>query len=215
VLRRRQTILDACARNQTLGASDESTTHGRVLRAAVPMFAEMGFEACTMRHLGTAVNVRPPALYYHFASKEQIFLEAMWLLFGEFMVEVLEPLVVEPRESWLENVVRRHTRFQAKNPERATANDLLFQRQRLASRLEPEQFDEIRASAREYVRLVRDLASAMSGTEDAYRATVDANAIVSICDRTSQWFRHELPMTAEEVNDRTWQAVHRMLSAGP
>lgn len=212
VLRRRELILDACESHQTIVEPPGSNTHDRVLRVAIPMFAKMGFEACTMRHIATAVQVRPPALYYHFSSKEQIFIESMWLLFGEFFVEVLEPLVREPSDRWLENVVRRHTRSQTMNPQRATANDLLFQNEQLSQRLNPEQFGEIRLALREYVRLVRDLASALAGTTSRDRATVDANAIVAICDRTSQWYRPELSMTAEEVIDWTWDAVHRMLA---
>src|SRR5262249_10273663 len=115
-------------------------------------------------------------------------------------------------DGWLEGVIRRHTRLQIERSEEATSHDLLLQVERLALRVDAAQFQEIQSVLREYVRLVRDLAGTVSGTPGGSRATVDACAVVAICDRTSQWYRPGGEMSAERVIDLTWDCIRRLLA---
>ncbi len=43
-----------------------------ILRIAADLFANQGFEAATMRQLGSAAGIQPASLYYHFKTKEDI-----------------------------------------------------------------------------------------------------------------------------------------------
>jgi len=47
----------------------------RILDAALQQFATRGYDATSVRDLVTAVGCTKPALYYHFGSKEDLFLE--------------------------------------------------------------------------------------------------------------------------------------------
>jgi hypothetical protein len=98
------------------------------------------------------------------------------------------------------------------NFEASTSNDMLLQVERLAPRVDAERFQEIRSVQREYVRLVRDLAGTVSDTPDRSQATVEAFAIVAICDRASQWYRPGGEMSADRVIDLTWGCVRRLLA---
>lgn len=57
----------------------------QILDVAAELFAERGFHGVTVDDLGAAVGVSGPALYYHFASKEE--------LLGEMLVSVSEYLL--------------------------------------------------------------------------------------------------------------------------
>jgi AcrR family transcriptional regulator len=48
-------------------------TAGRILDAAESLFAERGYDATTLRDVATAVGLRIPSLYNHFASKEALY----------------------------------------------------------------------------------------------------------------------------------------------
>jgi TetR/AcrR family transcriptional regulator len=48
-------------------------TAERILDAAEAQFAERGFAGTTLRHVATAVGIRTPSLYNHFASKDALY----------------------------------------------------------------------------------------------------------------------------------------------
>lgn len=48
------------------------TTHDQILKAALVLFADKGYDATSMREIAQQVDISKPALYYHFDSKEEI-----------------------------------------------------------------------------------------------------------------------------------------------
>ncbi len=166
-----------------------------------------------MRDLAKSAGIKPPALYNHFSSKEQIVTEAMWLALGDFFSAVLTPLVAEEPDLWLERIVRRHTLFQLEQQRLVTANDLLMQREALARYMPPAEHGAFVGAQRDYFEVVRDLTRFVSGTRSSNRATVDAFAVISACDRVSVWYRPGGAMTPDQVADLTWAAAHRLLVA--
>ncbi len=50
-----------------------TTTRERILRAALELFAQSGYEAVTVAQIAGAVGIRAPSLYKHFRSKQDIF----------------------------------------------------------------------------------------------------------------------------------------------
>ncbi|NDJ22238.1 TetR family transcriptional regulator [Nostoc sp. B(2019)] len=52
---------------------ESSSGHNRVLDEAERLFRTRGYNAVTMRDIACEVGIRQASLYYHFASKEQLF----------------------------------------------------------------------------------------------------------------------------------------------
>jgi AcrR family transcriptional regulator len=50
----------------------DGATPGRILEAASALFAERGYRATSMRAIAEEVGITKAALYYHFASKEEL-----------------------------------------------------------------------------------------------------------------------------------------------
>lgn len=50
---------------------------GRIIQAAIELFAERGYAATSMREVAERACCTKPALYYHFASKGALFLHAL------------------------------------------------------------------------------------------------------------------------------------------
>lgn len=48
-----------------------------ILELAIPLFAKAGYDGVSMRDIATAVRLTPAALYYHFADKEQLYIDAV------------------------------------------------------------------------------------------------------------------------------------------
>lgn len=211
VLERRRAILETVEGHQTPNDNGFGGTRDVVLRWAVTLFAEHGFEACTMRGLAAAADVRPPALYHHFSSKQQILAEAMWLALGDFLVAVLGPLDEEPPSDWLHRIVSRHTAFQIEHRDLASANDLLVQREMLSEHMPHDEHLAFNEAGRGYFQIVRDLGRVRSGARSHDRANIDAFAIIAACDRVSIWYSPEGKMDLAAVTRQTWALVERIL----
>lgn len=208
----RETVLALAAEAEF----DESTAGGltrrRVLEAAVGVFAEHGYEGCSMKMLAVGGGVKAPALYNYFASKQQILAESIELALGGFFQSVLNSLRGKPIESWLELTVREHATNKLENLALAQASDLLLQTTQLTAHLTPEDTQKLTAVQAEYMHFVRDLARAESPCElSEIEGTVAAFAIIAMCDRVSDWYSPAGPLTPEQVADYTWRFVARML----
>ncbi len=62
----------------------EDSVRGRLMTAAIGLFARRGYAATTVREIVAAAGVTKPVLYYHFGSKEGIFLAMMREAVAEF-----------------------------------------------------------------------------------------------------------------------------------
>jgi AcrR family transcriptional regulator len=74
-----------------------SGTRQRILDVAVELFAEVGYDKASIRELGSRLGITSAALYYHFASKQEI----LTALTEEVLVavdELAERFAAEPDE---------------------------------------------------------------------------------------------------------------------
>jgi AcrR family transcriptional regulator len=70
----------------------EPGRRGEILDAALVVFAERGYDAGTLREIAAQVGVTEPALYRHFASKEQLFADFIELAAGRLRSEAFDLL---------------------------------------------------------------------------------------------------------------------------
>jgi len=60
-----------------------ASTRERILDVALDLFTDQGFDATSMREIAERLQISKPAIYYHFASKEEI-LMALHMRLHEF-----------------------------------------------------------------------------------------------------------------------------------
>jgi AcrR family transcriptional regulator len=67
------------------GGGDQggASTRDRILDVALDLFTDQGFDGTSMREIAERLNLSKPAIYYHFASKEEI-LMALHMRLHEF-----------------------------------------------------------------------------------------------------------------------------------
>ena len=74
---------DQPGRGQPSGDQDGASTRERILDVALDLFTDQGFDGTSMREIAERLHISKPAIYYHFASKEEI-LMALHLRLHEF-----------------------------------------------------------------------------------------------------------------------------------
>jgi TetR/AcrR family transcriptional regulator len=81
--------------NHRLGKPDQdgNAVRDRLLGAALQLFARKGFESASVRELTEAAKVTRPTLYYHFGSKEGLYLELLERLCATVEDSILRSMV--------------------------------------------------------------------------------------------------------------------------
>jgi AcrR family transcriptional regulator len=73
----------------------DDSVQGRLMTSAIAVFARKGYAATTVREIVETAGVTKPALYYHFGSKEGIFLAMMGEALCEFEATATSALDTE------------------------------------------------------------------------------------------------------------------------
>ena len=73
---------DQPSRDQSTGQAGASTRE-KILDVALDLFTDQGFDGTSMREIAERLHISKPAIYYHFASKEEI-LMALHMRLHEF-----------------------------------------------------------------------------------------------------------------------------------
>ncbi|HYB89156.1 MAG TPA: TetR/AcrR family transcriptional regulator [Streptosporangiaceae bacterium] len=82
---------DQPGRGQPSGDQDGASTRERILDVALDLFTDQGFDGTSMREIAERLHISKPAIYHHFASKEEI-LMALHMRLHEFGKAALERL---------------------------------------------------------------------------------------------------------------------------
>jgi AcrR family transcriptional regulator len=77
--------------DQPSGDRVSASTRDRILDIALDLFTDQGFDGTSMREIAERLHMSKPAIYYHFASKEEI-LVALHMRLHEFGKAALDRL---------------------------------------------------------------------------------------------------------------------------
>jgi TetR/AcrR family transcriptional regulator len=72
------------AKPEGLDPKMEEPIRERLMKSALRLFTQRGYSATTVRELVAEAGVTKPVLYYHFGSKEELYLELMRTHFNHF-----------------------------------------------------------------------------------------------------------------------------------
>lgn len=187
-------------------------TRERLLQAALRQFSQRGFAATTVKQIAADVGLKAPAIYNHYASKEELLAAASTWALDAFQESVLggDDPALEP-ELRLEGLVRRHVVYQLNNLEVARANDLILDEVTLSETLPQEMSRDIRRRMRVHLDLVTELTALLIGPEPYPDARTTALSVTTLCDRVNVWYRPDGHYTVEEIADAYWVLAQRML----
>lgn len=96
-------------------------TRQRIVEEALLLFARHGFDGVGVREIAETVGVQHGLIKYHFGTKDELWREAVRLLFAR-MSEILRPPPEEadmPSGQAFERSLRRYIRYCAEHPEHA------------------------------------------------------------------------------------------------
>lgn len=185
-----------------------------LLHAAVELFGSRGYDAVSLKDLTAEVGIKPPALYNHFKSKDDLLVAAICAALEAFNREIVDqddPTAAPLAR--LEAMVRRHVLYQIEHAHFAKANDRLIDSTMLDRIGRPDTKQTVRALMRRYLDRMTEIVALLLA--ERREAGLDprfcALTIGTMCDRVLVWYRPSGAYSSEKVARRMTELVRNML----
>ena len=187
---------------------------GRILLTAIALFAERGYESCSMRTIASAVRLKAPTLYNYYPSKEALLVEAIEFGMNDFFSYVLHELDQKPRSERLFEIGRRHVDYKIRHRVIARANDRLIDPQFSKMFLSEKDRKHFEKRLDEYRRKIHDLVSEIVGSNGPVDPMFVTLSIMNQWDRAAYWYNPDGKRTPEDAVDQILILSGRLLGLG-
>jgi AcrR family transcriptional regulator len=187
-------------------------TRDAIERAAIELFARLGYHATSMRAIASAAGVQPAAIYHWYASKEAILVRLQDDFMERLTERVMAAIALHRRPAMrLAAAVREHVVFHGIHRREAFVTDseirALSEGPRRALIRKRDAYQEILGEMiREGIR---------DGSLRASDARVANYAILLQCTGVALWFDPDGPLTLEQVAAHHVELVLGSLQAPP
>jgi AcrR family transcriptional regulator len=168
-------------------AAEAEDTRERILDVAAVLFRERGYEGTSVREIAMGVGISAPALYWHFASKQEILFAFMESSQERFNEDLEVGAVGVTNAEKLRGFVEAHVQSQLS--QRADTYDVLFGYDQLTGSLSEEQKARLVELQRVVVDMLRRILRDGQRREN-FRfgdLTTTAFAIITMCEAVYFW----------------------------
>jgi AcrR family transcriptional regulator len=179
------------------GRGELTPMEGRILRAAVKLFAEKGFDATTVQEVVAAAEVTKGALYHYFDSKDDLLYEIYHSLIG-IQTADLDAIIAQDlgaKETVRAILINLVVTTAARIDETA-----VFVRE--MHKLDSERMAAFRADRRRYQKTFRDvIAKAQAAGEFSSVVPADTAVLIAlgVVNQLPTWYRPDGPKSPEQL----------------
>ena len=179
------------------GRGELTPMEGRILRAAVKLFAEKGFDATTVQEVVAYAEVTKGALYHYFDSKDDLLYEIYHSLIGQQTAE-LDRIIAQGRDA-RETVRAIMVSLVVSTAERIDETAVFV---REMHKLNSERMAAFRADRRRYQTTFRDVvAKAQAAGEFSAATPADTAVLIAlgVVNQLPTWYRPDGPKSPEQL----------------
>jgi AcrR family transcriptional regulator len=184
---------------------------GRILLTAIALFAERGYETCSMRTIASAVGLKAPTLYNYYPSKEALLVEAIDFGMDDFFSYVLRDVDLKPRSERLFEIARRHVDYKIRHRVIARANDRLIDPQFGRMFLPEKDRRHFDKRLDDYRYKIHDLVNDIVSSDETVDPVFVTLSVMNQWDRAAYWYNPSGKRTPEETVDQMLILTARLL----
>ncbi|MEN2509886.1 TetR/AcrR family transcriptional regulator [Gordonia polyisoprenivorans] len=185
------------------------------MQVALQLFVANGYAGTSVKAVADELGISPPALYWYFPSKEELYVSVIEQAMRDFVEYVGQSLTDDDPVFRLSQLVRAHVTWQLQQADVALAFDMTVGLRSLSSEIPKERLDPIFKMELQYVEEVRSILR--SGVEaELFRVDdvkTTAFAIITLCEYVTSWYKHGGELSIPAVANRYEGLVRRMVGA--
>ncbi|HET6509111.1 MAG TPA: TetR/AcrR family transcriptional regulator [Baekduia sp.] len=188
----------------------------RIIDAATALFVRDGYRATSLKAIAEQVGMSPPALYWHFESKQHLFLASMEHLLETFMASVEARLTGATPPALLRQFVTAHAVWKLEQREAAGAYTMALGMRDIVHTLSPRHRRSLVAKQRRHLDRLRGIldAGVAGGAFVIEDIRVTAFAIITLCEHVQSWYDPTGELSPDDVAERYAELVLAMVRAG-
>jgi len=183
------------------GIAQDSASRTRVVSAATALFVRDGFKSTSMKAIAQQLGISPPALYWHFSSKQELYLAAMEALLDDFVGFVADQVTAEEPREQLRQFVTGHVTWKLEQRDAAGAYTSSLGMRDIVHELPADHQSVLIERQRRHLDKLRGILSA--GAKDGAFAIEDVNitgfAIVTMCEYVVAWYDPLGPLSPAQI----------------
>lgn len=191
--------MTAAEQGEAPPARRPGTRRAEIVALASRLFRERGYHGVGMRALAEAADMQAASLYHHFRSKEELLLEAIFVVDRDLIVDQL-PILDGPgtHRERLARLVRAHVLHIGSN------RDAWWVAARELRALSPDKLDTVQVYRRRYQhRIAQHLADGTrAGEFDCEDPRLSTLALLDMINGLNEWFDPAGRLTIEQIADR-------------
>ena len=181
-----------------------------LIALASRLFRERGYHGVGMRAIAEAADMQAASLYHHFRNKEELLLEAIYVVDRDLIVDELLPILDGPgtHRERLARLVRAHVLHIDAN------RDAWWVAARELRALSPEKFEAVQVYRRTYQnRIAQHLADGVrAGEFDCDDPRLTTLALLDMINGLNGWFDPRGRLTIEQIAERYAELSVRQLT---
>lgn len=185
------------------------TRRAQLVRLACTLFRERGYHGVGMRAIAEAANMQAASLYHHFRGKEDLLLEAIFVVDRDLIEEQL-PILDGPgsHPERLARLVRGHIAHMGAN------RDAWSVAGRELRALPPEKLDAVQAYRRRYQHRIAEFIAegVRAGAFACDDPRLTTLAILDMINGLNEWFSPSGRYRIEELAERYIAMVLRLVT---
>lgn len=187
------------------------TGRDKLIGAATQLFVRDGYKATSMKAIASHVGMSKPALYWHFPTKQELYLTVLSGLLDDLVGYVGERVTAADPVERLGEFVTAHITWHLEERDAVSALAPAMWSHDLLDDV-PDGHGALLAKQRDHLGFLSDILS--TGREaGVFRddSSVTAFAIITMCDYVSSWYSPEGKVGMERVVEIYRECVLRML----
>ncbi|MDI9978713.1 TetR/AcrR family transcriptional regulator [Rhodococcus sp. IEGM 1307] len=186
----------------------------RVMDVALQLFLTHGYAGTSLKAVADELGISPPALYWYFPSKEDLYLSVLQRSMEDFTTYVGGSVVVNDDPVFkLSQLVRAHVTWQLNQANVAQAFDLTMTLKGQSIDIPEEKLAPVVKMQMDYVALVRSILR--EGVDDGAFVVDDikttAFGIITLCEYVTTWYKPGGELSVPAVANRYEGMVRRMV----
>ena len=193
----------------------ETVGRERVMQVALQMFLANGYAGTSLKAVADELGISPPALYWYFPSKEELYGSVIEQSMHDFLDYVRGSITDKDPVFKLSQLVRAHVTWQLQQSELAQAFDLTMALKGRAADLPESRLAPVRKLENDYLEEVRAILreGVETGAFDIDDYVTTAFAIITLCEYVTTWYNANGPLSIPAVANRYEGLVRRMVGA--
>jgi TetR/AcrR family transcriptional regulator, cholesterol catabolism regulator len=197
------------------GAGRDAVGRDRVMHVALQQFLANGYTGTSLKAVANELGISPPALYWYFPSKEELYVSVIEQAMNDFLGYVRESIIDDDPVFKLSQLVRAHVTWQLQQLEIARTFDLTMTFNGRTTDIPESRLAPILKMEMDYVEQLRSILreGVEQGVFDIDDCVTTAFAIIALCEYVTTWYKPDGRFSIAAVANRYENLVRRMVGA--